>query len=394
MEPDSPMIYRRFGRTGLNMPVLSFGCMRSMYAWPDTPEKPVPAEAQRHLAVLVETALSHGITHIETAHGYGSSERQLGAILPRIPRNDYLLQTKVVPCADPEEFAAKVRLSLQRLQVQRLDLLALHGINDFRSLWYACRKDGCLAAARRLQERGLIDFIGFSGHAPLEVILQALAHDEDGGFDYLNAHWYYILDVNRPAIELAASKDLGVFIISPTDKGGRLFAPSSTLVRCCGPLSPMLFNDLYCLSHPGVCTISIGASQPAHFTEHLQVLPLLQTEQSLLLAEIDGRLRREMKNRTGHERPDALWSDLPSWDQSPGTINLPMTVWLYQLLRGWAMRDFARSRYRDLGQGSSWVPGNTADRVKTYDFKHVKTVTGLHPQELKALLIAAHRALR
>jgi len=55
-----------------------------------------------------------------------------------------------------------------------------------------------------LQKEGLARHIGFSGHGPCEVIVDAIQHEEDGGFDFVNLHWYYILDVNRKAIDLAA----------------------------------------------------------------------------------------------------------------------------------------------------------------------------------------------
>ena len=82
------MIYRRFGRTGLEMPVLSFGCMRSMHSWRNAEDSDIPQQSQDKLKDIVHTALAHGINHIETAHGYGSSEQQLGRILPDIPRGD------------------------------------------------------------------------------------------------------------------------------------------------------------------------------------------------------------------------------------------------------------------------------------------------------------------
>ncbi|MCB2216395.1 aldo/keto reductase [Desulfofustis glycolicus] len=387
------MIYRRFGKTGLAMPVLSFGCMRSMHAWPDDPAKSIPTTAQRQLTAIVEEALVHGITHIETAQGYGSSERQLGTILTNLPRRSYLLQTKAPPRSDPEDFTASVLQSLERLRVDRLDLLAIHGINDHRTLWQSCRKNGCLAAARRLQDRGIIDHIGFSGHAPLEVIRAAVEHEEDGGFDYLNLHWYYIFDVNRPAIEAAAARDMGIFIISPTDKGGHLHSPSKPLRELTSPLSPMLFNDFWCLQQPGICTISIGASAPEHFAEHLRVLPLLEQQSTPLLDGIDGRLRLAMAEATGTERPDAHWLRMPSWDNAPGLINLSMVIWLYNLLRGWGMKDYAKARYRMLGRGSSWVPGNHAGSTAAVDFSGISTNAAMTSGELRKLLIKAHRAL-
>ena len=388
------MLYRRFGKTNLSMPVLSFGCMRSMHTWNDKELTNIPDKADVKLTSIVKQALSHGINHIETAHGYGSSELQLGRILPSIPRDDYILQTKATLSENPEEFVAKVKLSMKRLQVDRLDLLALHGINDHRSLWYSCRKNGCLAAARRLQDEGLVDHVGFSGHGPCDVILQALEHEENGGFDFFNVHWYYIFDANKKAIECAADRDIGTFIISPSDKGGYLHSPSAELTDLCSPLSPMLFNDFYCLSQKNVHTISIGASAIEHFDEHLKVLPLLQAGDDKIVSEIDTRLRTRMESICGTKRPDALWNKLTPWYSAPGNINLRMVTWLYNLSRGWNMEEYARDRYAMLSKGSEWVSGNNGGSVEELDFSNQTTVENMAQEDLKDLISAAHNSLK
>ena len=375
------------------MPVLSFGCMRSMHSWQNTPLEELPVSSNKKLETIVRAALHHGINHIETAHGYGSSELQLGLILSKLPRKDFLLQTKVVPTDDPDEFVAKVRSSMERLQVDRLDLLAIHGINNYRTLWQSCRSNGCLAAARQLRDRGLVDFIGFSGHAPCEVIINALEHDEDDGFDYFNVHWYYILDANSNAIEVAAERDIGTFIISPSDKGGYLHSPSETLKNLCSPFSPMMFNDLYCLKKDGVTTISVGASEPEHFDEHLKVLPYIQQQNHEPLTTIEHRLSDAMRTVSGYQRPDQLWNSLPPWELAPGNINLRMIVWLYNLYRAWDMKQYALDRYQKLGTGSEWVQGNNGAAAGKLDFSalpHLDTITS---NELQDLVTTAHQVL-
>ncbi len=93
------MKYRRFGRTGLQMPVFSCGGMRYQFKWQDVPPAEVPPDNQANLEATIERALELGINHIETARGYGSSEMQLGNILPRLPREKMIVQTKVAPKA-------------------------------------------------------------------------------------------------------------------------------------------------------------------------------------------------------------------------------------------------------------------------------------------------------
>src|SRR6185437_15693504 len=101
------------------------------------------------------------------------------------------------------------------------------------------------------------------------IILDAVNSDE---FDYLNVHWYFVNNLNWPAIVAAQQHDMGVFIISPNDKGGKLYEPPKKLVELCAPLSPMQFNDLYCLARPEVHTLSCGAARPGDFDEHIRAL--------------------------------------------------------------------------------------------------------------------------
>ena len=80
------MNYRRFGRTNIEMPVFSCGGMRYQQSWDDIAPDTVEESGQRNLEETILRSLEVGINHIETARGYGSSEMQLGWILPRLPR--------------------------------------------------------------------------------------------------------------------------------------------------------------------------------------------------------------------------------------------------------------------------------------------------------------------
>src|SRR5262245_41687104 len=131
------MKYRRFGRTELQMPVFSCGGMRYQYKWKDVPFKEVPPENQQNLEATIRRALELGIYHIETARGYGSSEMQLGKILPSLPRDQILVQTKVAPKATAREFVQTFDTSLKYLRLEHVDLLALHGINNRQLLQWA-----------------------------------------------------------------------------------------------------------------------------------------------------------------------------------------------------------------------------------------------------------------
>src|SRR5512136_2944673 len=171
------MKYRRFGRTELALPVISCGGMRYQHAWQDTTPDKIPADNQVNLEACIHRALELGIHHIETARGYGTSEMQLGRILPTLPRDRIIVQTKVSPKATPREFLRTFDTSLQYLRLDHVDLLALHGINNRQLLQYALCKGGCVAAARKLQQQGRVRFLGFSTHATTDIILDAVQSD-------------------------------------------------------------------------------------------------------------------------------------------------------------------------------------------------------------------------
>jgi uncharacterized protein len=357
------MEYRRFGRTELAMPVFSCGGMRYQYKWQDLAMAEIPAASQTNLEATIHRALELGINHIETARFYGSSEVQLGQVLPQIPRDRFIFQTKIPPSEDPQQFLAQFERSMELLNLEYVDLLGIHGINNAELLAYTMGPGGCLEVAQKLQASGRVRHIGFSTHGATEMICQAI---DTGAFDYVNLHWYYINQGNWPAIEAATRQNMGVFIISPTNKGGLLNKPSAKLQELCQPLSPMVFNDLFCLSHPQVHTLSLGAAVPSDFDEHLKALPLL-TQAATVLPPIVHRLEQALIDRLGAEWCQTWHQGLPSYGETPGQINIPMVLWLRNLALAYDLIEYGQMRYNLLENGGHWFPGAKASEVARHD---------------------------
>lgn len=374
---------RRFGRTGLSMPVFSCGGMRFQASW--TLGDRFSADSQKNLERCVDVALDHGLNHFETARGYGTSEEQLGRALARHARDRLILQTKIAPREDPREFEKNLEESYQRLRVDRLDLFAFHGLNDQRRIE---RLDRCFEVVERHRARGRIGHVGFSTHGNLPTILRLIESDR---FDYVNLHWYFIFQENFPAIAAAARHDMGVFIISPTDKGGHLHSPRPLWVQACAPLHPMQFNDLFCLSHEEVHTLSLGAARPTDFDLHLAVLPMLARAGSLV-APIAGRLQGHMNDAIGTDYAATYLDGLPEWEDLPGGVNVRRILWLHNVANAWDLIPYARTRYNMLSTDDHWFPGN-----KAVDFDAAALDRALfaspHRARIPGLLREAHALL-
>ena len=382
------MLYKRFGRTEIQMPVFSCGGMRYQYKWQDVIPEEIPVDNQENLEAVIRRSVELGINHIETARGYGTSEMQLGKILPQFPREKLIVQTKVSPVADPQEFRKTFEKSLAYLQLDYVDLFSLHGINNAEIWDYSIREGGCLEVAKQLQSEGKIKFIGFSTHGPTDIILQAINSNQ---FDYVNLHWYYINRQNWAAIEAANKLDMGVFIISPSNKGGLLYQPPKKLVDLCGPLSPMVFNDLFCLSHPQVHTLSIGAAKSTDFDEHLKTLELLDNAAEIL-PPIISRLESEAINILGEDWVKTWETNLPTWEETPGEVNMRVILWLLNLALAYDMIDYGKMRYNLLGQADHWFPGNRADRLDELDLREC-LVNSPQAEKIPQMLAKAHDIL-
>ena len=363
------MQYRRFGKTELQIPVISCGGMRYQQSWKDTEADLVTAENQKNLEACIHRAVELGINHIETARGYGTSEYQLGKVLPTLKRDEIIVQTKVGPNAEVGKFKADFEKSMSLLQLDYVDIFSFHGVNTDECLENTKK---CMDTALQWKKEGRIRDIGFSTHGPTRLLVEAIQTDL---FEHINLHWYYIFQNNWTAVEEATKRDMGVFIISPNDKGGLLYRPSDKLVELCAPLHPMVFNGLFCLARPEVHTLSCGVSRPEDFDIHMETVRLLD-HAAEHIAPVEARLHEALVDELGEDWVAGWEQNLPDWDETPGGVNMPVMLRLWNYAKAFDMVEYGKMRYGLLGNGGHWFPGKKAGAL---DMDALKSTVAKHP---------------
>jgi aryl-alcohol dehydrogenase-like predicted oxidoreductase len=118
--------------------------------------------SQQKADAVLETVVACGLNHIDTAASYGDSELRLASFLKH-HRDEFFLASKTGD-RTCDGALASIRSSLQRLGVDRLDLIQLHNLVDPEEWSGALGPGGALEAAVEARERGLVRFIGVTGH--------------------------------------------------------------------------------------------------------------------------------------------------------------------------------------------------------------------------------------
>jgi aryl-alcohol dehydrogenase-like predicted oxidoreductase len=118
--------------------------------------------SQEKADAVLETAMAFGLNHIDTAASYGESELRLAPLMQR-HRERFFLASKTGD-RTREAAAASIRRSLERLRVEQLDLIQLHNLVDPDEWETALGPGGALEAAIEARDRGLVRFIGVTGH--------------------------------------------------------------------------------------------------------------------------------------------------------------------------------------------------------------------------------------
>jgi predicted aldo/keto reductase-like oxidoreductase len=243
------VIRRKLGRTGIELPIVSFGVMRS-----DNP-------------ALIKSAFQKGYVHFDTAHGYqeGRNETMLGEVFKEVPRESFVLASKVAPDdvnretgelgpgATKENILAKFDLSLKRLQMKYVDILYFHGVTNPKT----AMAPQMLEAFSELKKQGKVRFVGMSTHRNEPEIIQAAI---DSNFydvvlttiNFAQGH----ADKIREKIALAAEKGIGI-VAMKTMAGGFSDKDRKQPINCVAALKWVMQDKNICTAIPGIVTFDM-----------------------------------------------------------------------------------------------------------------------------------------
>lgn len=173
---------RPFGRTGHMSTATLFGAASL--------SRVTQEEADRTLEVLLE----YGVNHIDTAASYGDAELRIGPWMEK-HRGDFFLATKTGE-RTYEKAKEEIHRSLERLQVDQVDLIQLHNLVHPEEWDVAMGPGGALEAAVEAREEGLVRFIGVTGHG-LHVAAMHKRSLERFDFDSVLLPYNYVMVQNE-----------------------------------------------------------------------------------------------------------------------------------------------------------------------------------------------------
>jgi len=139
------------GKSGLEVSAVGFGGI------------PIQRVSEDEAVAVIRRALDLGVTFIDTAAGYGDSQRKIGKAIEG--RRDALVLATKTPAATREDALKDIERSLDEMRTDHIDLIQFHGVSD-QAKWEAISgPGGALEGVLEAREKGMVHHIGFTSHS-------------------------------------------------------------------------------------------------------------------------------------------------------------------------------------------------------------------------------------
>lgn len=194
----------RLGKTEMMVTRLGFGGI------------PIQRLPEEEAIAVVKRCLELGINFLDTANGYTTSEDRIGKAIAG-QREGLILATKSL-ARTREEMASHLKLSLERLGVDYIDLYQFHNVSDTTALKTILDPNGPIAVLEEARRAGVVRHIGLTSHQ-IDIAKEAVKSDR---FETIMFPFNFI--AHEPADELLPlTKEHDVGFIAMKPMGGGMF---------------------------------------------------------------------------------------------------------------------------------------------------------------------------
>jgi predicted aldo/keto reductase-like oxidoreductase len=192
----------RLGKTEMRVSKLGFGGI------------PIQRVPEDYAVAVVRRCLELGINFIDTANAYTTSEERIGKAISGHRPSVFLATKSMARTCDVME--QHLKLSLERLKVDYIDLYQFHGVNDSESLKIILDPNGPMALLEEAKRAGVVKHIGISSHQ-IDVAKKAVKSDR---FETIMFPFNFISsEAAEELLPLAREHDVGFIAMKPLEGG-------------------------------------------------------------------------------------------------------------------------------------------------------------------------------
>jgi len=174
---------------------------------------PIQRLSEDDAVAIVRKCLDLGVNFIDTAAAYTNSEERIGKAISR--REGLILATKS-HARDRKGVEEHLKLSLERLGTDYLDLYQIHGVNDFKTYETVLDPNGPIGVVEAAKKAGQVKHIGLTSHS-MDIAKEAV---KSGRFETIMFPFNFIADeAASELVPLAREHDVGFIAMKPLAGG-------------------------------------------------------------------------------------------------------------------------------------------------------------------------------